>query len=55
MSLELVAAISLHSFAFVFVSVGIVFRSDVAALTNSAIAERASGLSGIASSGVRLA
>ena len=37
-SLELVAEIYLHTCAFVFVSVAIVFRSDVAALANSEMA-----------------
>ena len=54
-SLELVAAISLQSCSFVLVSVTIVFRSDVAALANSAMAARASALSGIESSCMRLA
>ena len=54
-SLELVAAISLQSCALVLVSVAIVFWSGVAALANSEMAARASELSGIASSCVRLA
>ena len=53
--LELVATISLQSCEFVFVSVAIVFRSDVAALANSAMVARASAFSGITSSCMRLA
>ena len=43
-SLEVVVEISLHSCEFVFVSVAIVFRSDVAALANSAMAARDVGV-----------